>query len=49
MLINVNVVINIFISASIYFGLLYKLKEPLLQEIKMILKTAKSGGSGPAL
>jgi O-antigen/teichoic acid export membrane protein len=49
MLIHVNVVINIFISASIYFGLLYKLKEPLLQEIKMILKTAKSGGSGPAL
>ncbi|MEK9154618.1 MAG: flippase [Patescibacteria group bacterium] len=35
---NINVIINIIISAGIYFGTLYLLKEKILEEILTILK-----------
>jgi len=37
--IGVNVFINILISAAIYFGLLFILKEKILEELKPALKT----------
>ena len=33
---GVNVIINIIISAGIYFGILYLLKEKIINEVKII-------------
>ena len=39
--IGINVIINIIASGGIYFGLLYILKEKILEEIKPIIKSIK--------
>ncbi len=38
---QIQVLINIFISGLAYFAFLYLLKEPLIEEVKSILKTLK--------